>query len=236
MTRLLILIASIMAIAACNKPKQTSLPSVATTEDTIKRLNIQPDNFIEIDTSGIILFPLSMTETVYDKKRSYKDMPNENSWNILFYNSNTEKYHLLTNEKILISSYYLGVSDEYSDRPVANSSYIFYAARTDDYNRDKLINEDDPVYLFASDRSGNSFRQLSPSGYDLSDWKYFKRSNKVIFTAIVDKNRDSLFKFGEEHLVFENSLDSNSRPRQIFSRSFIDSLKLNFGRYWHRIK
>ncbi len=236
MTRNSTLFITILIIAGCKEPKEAFPTSSNNPQDTIKRLNIQPNNFTEIDTGGVAMFPLSMTESTYDKSRSYKDMPNNDNWNILFYDSNTGSYHLLTDKKILIQGYYLGGSDEYSDASSTNKKFIFYTARTEDYNRDNLINEKDPLYLFATNRNGYELRHISPSGYDLSDWKYFKHSNKVILTSIFDKNQDSSFSLDEEHLVFENSLELNSKPTQIFATDFVDSLKLNFGRYWHRIR
>lgn len=236
MNKLFILISTVLLALACNQSETEQTQYSPSAEDTTKRLNIQPTDFVEIDTSGIALFPLSMTETVYGKKRSYKDMPQNDNWNILFYNSNSGENYLLTEQKILIQAYFVGNENSYTIEAPKKLNYIFYTARTDDYNNDKLINETDPLYLFMTDRSGRNFKQISPAGYHLSNWQYFNKSNKVILTGILDKNLDSVFHVDEEQLIFETSLAPDGKPVQVFSKPFLDSLKLNFGKYWHRIK
>jgi hypothetical protein len=176
MTKSTFLIAIAVFVLSCGQKQQTQetqVPSENEAADTIamlndpkNKLNIQTNAFSEIDSSGILMFPLSMGETAEDKTRSsYKDIPYGNFWNIIFYNSHTSGYHLLTDRKILISSF----EDQYGEdgHPAVHleKKHLFYRGVVDDHNNDRMLNAEDPEYLFVSDRQGNNFRLISPPDF-----------------------------------------------------------------------
>ena len=116
MLRFIVLISTVFAVISCNPKKQepltlqdvdnTLIDSMAVLNDPKNNLNIQTNRFSEIDSSGILMFPLSMGETERDGgSLSYKEMPNNSYWNIIFLNSRTNEYHLLTDKKMLIRNY-----------------------------------------------------------------------------------------------------------------------------------
>ncbi|MGV4413894.1 hypothetical protein [Chryseobacterium sp. T1] len=196
----------ILLLMSCSKNSESrNIESNTNTEETqIEKLNIQTKNFIEIDSTGILMFPLEMSENKNrDKSYSYKEMPNNGFWNILFLNSSTNDYHLLTDKKILIVEYDYKYGREDGVKFSKNLPYIFYNVRTNDYNKDKLLNEKDPVYLFISDKAGKNFRQISPDNYSVNSWKYIALNNKVVMTASKDSNNNNLFDEKDELSTFE---------------------------------
>lgn len=194
-------------------------------------LNIQTSYFIEIDDSGMLVFPLEMGETKRENvSLSYKDTRTGGYWNMIFYNSKAGDYHLLTERKILIERV---INDE---ELMKASHYLFFTVRAEDVNSDKLIDSKDPLYLFISDKSGNNFRQISPSGMNLGNWEYVKSSNKVIMNMTKDSDGNQKFDPSDEVTTFEIVLGADALPTEVFSTAFKNKLKVLFGRDWKRLK
>jgi hypothetical protein len=163
-------------------------------------------------------------------------MPDNGYWNMIFLDSNTNEYHLLTEKKILILDYDYKYNTEEGINIAKKTDHIFYNVRSFDYNQDKLINEKDPIYLFVSDRFGKNFRQISPTNYSLNSWKYIQSSNKVVMTATKDSNNNKLFDDKDEILTFEIILDQSEMPKEVFQSDLKDKLKKLYDRDWKRIK
>lgn len=214
-----------------------SADSVTVLNDPKINLNIQTNNFSEIDSSGVLMFPLSMGETEgEDDSFSYKRMPNNTYWNIIFYNSDSKAYHLLSERKMLIGAIEQKYGSE-SDHAISNTkNCIFYAIRTDDLNKDGKLTADDPQYLFISDKSGHNFKQISPSNYHLNNWELVKSSNKVIMTLAKDSDNNAKFDEDDEITTFEFELGKDSVAREIFPDSFKNKLKILFDKDWKRLK
>ena len=71
---------------------------------------------------------------------------------------------------MLISSFDIKYSSGDNVDIAFSKRNIFYKVSVDDYNQDKKLTSDDPEYLFVSDKEGNNFRQISPTGYNLKSW------------------------------------------------------------------
>lgn len=112
--------------------------------------------------------------------------------------------------------------------------HIFYNIRSKDYNKDKLLNEKDPVYLFVSDKSGKKLRQISPADYDLNSWKYIQSSHKVIMTATKDSNKNDIFDNEDEISTFEIILDQSETPKEVFQSDLKNKLKKLYDRDWKK--
>jgi hypothetical protein len=205
--------------------------------DPKNNLNIQTNSFSEIDSSGICMFPLSMGDADRESDGMiYKDMPATNFWNIIFLNTNTNEYHLLSDQKMLISSYnYNNYSDNNAEKTLAKK-YIFYSIIVNDLNQDNKLTLEDPKYLFLSDKHGNSLRQISPSNYDLQNWQFIKSANKVIMTLKKDSDKDNKFDHNDETTSFEIDIDKDTEPRETFPLSFKNKLKIIYDRDWNKLK
>jgi hypothetical protein len=228
-----------LTLYSCNKNSQRleSTSNGDTEPSSVENLNIQMNSFTEIDSTGVLIFPLQMGQNERDDGNySYKEMPENGFWNIMFLNSNTNEYHLLTEKKILILDYDYKYNAEEGINISKKTNHIFYNVRSADYNKDKVINEKDPIYLFVSDRFGKNFRQISPSNLSLNSWKYIQSSNKVIMTATKDRNTNNLFDDKDEVLTFEIILDKAETPKEVFQPEVKELLKKLYDRDWKRIK
>ncbi len=228
----------LLCVFSCNKSsKKGKTTDHEVQPSSIENLNIQTSSFTEIDSTGILIFPLQMGQNKRESGDfSYKEMPNDGYWNIIFLNSNTNEYHLLTEKKILILDYDYKYNQEEGINLSQKTDHIFYNVRSSDYNHDKLINEEDPVYLCVSDKYGNNFRQISPANYSLNTWKYIQSSDKVIMTATKDSNDNKSFDNKDEILTFEIVLDRSETPKEVFKDELKDKLKKLYDRDWKRIK
>jgi hypothetical protein len=235
-------------IISCN-PKQTqpqpaksadntAVDSAAIVTDPKNNLAVQASSFSEIDSSGILLFPLSLGETGRDKggSFSYKDMPGSSYWNIIFYNAKTGAYHLLSERKMLISSFESKYSSVDAGGLAYSAKYIFYEVITDDYNGDKKLDGNDPQYLFVSDKEGANFRQISPSGFDMRSWQFIKSAGKVLITATKDSDNNKGFGGDDELVVFSADMDSAAPAKEIFPQAFTNKLKLLYDKDWKELK
>jgi len=236
----------ILILTSCGQEKQEQttqqnsnnvvVDSIAIVNDPKNNLNIQTNSFSEIDSSGILMFPLSMGETERDGgSLSYKEMSGNSYWNIAFLNSKTNDYHLLSDRKMLIDNYDVKYSSNNIDI-AQTKNHIFYSIITDDYNKDKRLTQDDPNYLFITDKVGNNLRQISPSNYHLQSWEFVKSVNKVIMTVKKDSDKNNKFDEKDEVTTFEFDVNKGSEAKEIFSQEFKNKLKILYDRDWKRIK
>lgn len=133
-----------IGLLSCSNHPDSIESSSASQDDKIfiENLNIQTSSFTEIDSTGILMFPLQMGQNPRkDGGYSYKEMPDNGYWNIVFLNSNTNEYHLLTENKVLILNYDYKYKAEEGVNFSQKTDHIFYNIRSQDYNKDKIINE-----------------------------------------------------------------------------------------------
>jgi hypothetical protein len=246
MFRQILILSAVFILTSCGQNAQhqnhqnidsTVVDSVAVLNDPKNNLNIQTNSFTEIDSSGILVFPLSMGESERDGgSLSYKEMPSNTFWNIIFFNSKTSEYHLLSERKMLIGSYdFKYSSNDYIDI-AQTKKFIFYTVATDDYNKDKKLTNEDPKYLFITNKEGNNFRQISPVNYDLNNWQFIKSSSKVIMTVKKDSDKNNKFDDKDEVSTFEIDLEKGTEAKEIFTIDFKNKMKILFDRDWKRLK
>lgn len=234
-----ILIFTIVTFFSCGEKKQGRSNSENSQLDSLNNpinfLNIQTSSFSEVDSSGILIFPLSMGESERSSgSLIYKEVPNYSNWNIIFWNSKSNEYHLLTDKKVLIREYNLNSENETNGNRTYNA--IYYKVTSFDYNNDKLLNDKDPDYLYISDREGNNFRRISPELYTLINWYFIRSSNKVVMTVKKDSDNDKEFDDDDEISTFEIDINKETEPRQVFFDDFKKKLKVLYDRDWKRLK
>lgn len=176
-----------------------------------------------------------MGESESDRASSYKSMPN-GYWNIIFLNSKTNTYHLLSENKMIIRSYNQKYGSDNTERISQTKNYIFYSITSDDFDKDKKLTENDPTYLFISDKEGKKFKQLSPDNYDVVNWQYLKSVNKIVMACKKDSDKNNKFDDEDEIAIFEIDTTSEMGPKEVFSAEFKNHLKILFDRDWKRIK
>lgn len=241
----IIILSTIVFLISCGQNRQVQeeqtnidpvlADSLAILNDPKNNLNIQTNSFLEIDSSGILMFPLSMVEAERENKRlSYKSMPSNSVWNIIFLNSKTNEYHLLSDRKMLIRDYDVKHSSYINITISKSSQYIFYTVTCDDYNKDKKLTDEDPNYLFVSDKEGNNFKQISPINYHVQSWQLLNSANKVILIVKKDSDQNGEFDDTDEVTTFEVEMGNEFVPKEVFSTEFKNKLKVLYDRDWKR--
>jgi len=216
--------------------------SVAVIGDSKINMNVQQDVFTQIDTSGILMSPLALAEA-NDDGGSYSSGSREsNYWNIIFYNSKTGGYHLLSDSmKMVIWNYSIQNDNDYSSSSeviisspgiTSADGFIFYRITVKDYNNDKKLTNTDPAYLFVSDKEGNNLQQISPANCDLLSYQIIKASGKVLMNIIKDSNNDKKFEENDEHVWYELKVKTDSIPDEILKQDFKNKIKLLFHKQW----
>lgn len=237
MKKNLLLTLSIGALVACNS-NESKLESIPTSgnSDPITKLNIQAENFEEIDSTGVLMFPLSMGQNRNSvDAKIYKDIPADQHWNILFLDTSNNVQHLLTDKKILINSYNYKYNQENGLTIPYKSKYIFYTVKSEDFNQDKVLTQDDPDYLFVSDKQGNNFRQISPKNMHIGAWKLLP-NDKVVMTAYRDSNTNKEFDEQDESGIYEVIIGSNETPKEIINPNTKELIKKLYARDWKKVK
>ncbi len=207
--------------------------SVTIVNDPKNNSTVQLNAFSEIDTSGILFFPLSLKTGPGGSIMEYSSRGPADFWNIVFLNTKTNESYLLDTGKMRIRSYQVGSGNEASIT-TQTRSHIYYSVVTDDLNADKQLKEDDPQYLFVSDKSGKHFRRISPRMYHLINWAFIKSSGKVIMIVKKDTNKDQKFNEEDESATFEINPDTETEPREVFSIELKNKLKLLHNRQWKK--
>jgi hypothetical protein len=223
--------------------KPIATDTVAIIYDAKLNSTIATNAFTQIDTSGILMFPLTHEEATYDRSSFSSGGREGNSWNIIFYNSKTGRSHLLSDSlKMLIWNY--AVENDNSSSGSSEISYtstdvrvtdgiIFYRITVKDYNTDNTLSNADPIYLFASDKEGHNLRQISPSNSNLLSYEYIKASGKVLMNVEKDTNRDNLFSEKDERTWYETKMgDYEAVPHEVFTENFRNKMKLLFHKQW----
>lgn len=217
--------------SSSNATESTSNSAVENQKDSLK---IQTYKFEEINNSGILIFPLEMAESDNKRKTDYKDVGNYGHWNMVFYNTHTKNYHLLSDQKMIIERYFTPELDQSKkEEPLP---FLFFEIKVDDYNQDKLLDLKDPTYLFVTDLEGKNLKQISPKNMDLTKWNYISSSKQFLISSKVDSDKNKKFDHYDEIRTYLVPIDSLESPKEIFSEEFKTELKELFKRDWKKIK
>ena len=202
----------------------------------------QPDL---IDSSVYVMYPLILENNAETERGSYSKGGPTTYWNIVFYNTENDEYHLLDDKlKMVIYSYNPGNSDGASSSSSSNfneyldngynqvNKLLYYSIITTDFNHDGKLNSEDPSYLFISDKAGRHFKQISPDNFSVQSWQTIKSTNKILIQVISDSNNDK--KFNEEDLKIPMvyDLNTNVTSKEIFNDDFKLQLKKLLDDQW----
>lgn len=182
-------------------------------QDLSKKSEINYSEPFQIDSSEYFMIPKVFDnddKEVYGKGIGYFAWGNYT--NIFFYNSKTNQTQKLFTQLALITSF--SSSQYYYDAKTGLSSttnilpgHIVYLAKTDNFNNDKFLDSNDPVYLFLSDKTGNNLKQVSPAGFHVSSWTVSKDKKIILVKGKNDKNGNKKFGQGDDDLYYRVDLD-----------------------------
>jgi hypothetical protein len=134
----------------------------------------------------------------------------------------------LQTKKVLINGF--------SDEAQSTDKHLFFSVITEDFNADKVLSNDDPQYLFITDKQGNNFMQVSPMGRDVTHWEYIKASNKILMTLVKDTTHDKEFDEKDEVSIFEYEIDKSAAPVEIISGKLKSQLKSLYNKDWKKVE
>ncbi len=141
----------------------------------------------------------------------YRGMGN---WtNVLFYNSKTNKTKkLFSNGPIAVGSV---TQANYSTGSMGTNilsaiieNNILFMVRNDEYNNDGIIDEDDPVSVFISTKSGEGLRQITPKDMHVLSWQLSKDKKTIIIKLQKDKNGDKKFT-DEDEIIYQIDMNDD---------------------------
>lgn len=239
MLRLLLIFLSVFTLIACSdRSHDVNLQEKLEKDPTA---NSQQIIFAEpqtIDSSHIVIYPLIFQKESYGGSYGSSGGGQRTSyWNLLFYNTETQNQNLLTTDrKILIYSINFG-STSSSDNLWRNGISVYkdniiYTAVAKDYNVNKQLDENDPTYLFVSNRDGTKFRQISPDNYNINAWEVIMGTTKIIMQGQKDDNGDKVFNDNDASIPLVVDVNSEKSAVEAFKQNFIDSLKQRLVIIW----
>ncbi|TFF40976.1 hypothetical protein [Mucilaginibacter psychrotolerans] len=204
-------------------------------------------DLVKIDSSAYVMYPLLHNRDQNDEDSgSFVSSDGGRSrmfWNIIFYNTATKKYHLLDDKRKMIinayniadsnSEYYgdVSVPDQFNPNTIQEGNFIFYSIITEDYNKDRKLDSDDPTYLFMSDKEGNNLRQISPSGTNVVSWDLIKKSAVILMQTQRDSTRNGE-KFEAPRVPYIYDLKKGGIPERVFDAKLNGELNALHQKQW----
>jgi len=224
MKKLISVFAFVLVLSSCNESKprigvieekdltQTQIDSI------IDEYNFVYDDLTFIDSTSQVLFPITTQKNYNGKRYSSYDYESEDYpryWNILFYNSISNKTGLLTNSKIRISSFKCNIEEA---GPILRKRILYKIGDTD-YNQDKRFNMEDPLHLFISKIDGSEFTRISPLNEELESYTIIPNTDKIIFRTRRDIDSDLDFDKEDELIWYQIDLSVENSIKEIIKKS-----------------
>ena len=103
---------------------------------------------------------------------------------------------------------------------------------SNDFNQNKILDSEDPTYLYVSDKQGNNFRQLSPDNYNIISWDVVYGTSKVILQAQKDNNGDKKFDQKDQVIPLIVDIATGKVAKETFNQPYIDSLSNVLTNTW----
>lgn len=134
--------------------------------------------------------------------------PNLGFWtNILVYNSKTEEVKkLFADSLVMIYPFYSGLTErnvfDYSYTKMVRGSMVYenfllISVKTDNYSKDGVIDDEDPLSIFICTKDGKKLTQVTPNEMNVLSLKV-SRDMKTIFMN-VQRDKDGDKKFSNEN-------------------------------------
>jgi hypothetical protein len=227
----------IIFIISCGE-KNVEIENTVTENLTQKQIDsvlvsfkFEYNNPIFIDSTSQVLLPIT-TEKQQSRKKisksSYYQSEEAKYWNILFYNSKTEKTNLLTETKMRISDFDFNLIN--TGRILSNS--ILYKISSIDYNKDGKLNHEDPEFLYISKNDGTDLKRISPQNENLESYSIIPNSDQIIIRTKRDINDNQKFDNGDEIVWYKIDLKLSLKPIEIVNSKERKKIENLFFKQW----
>jgi len=195
---------------------------ISTTTFAQKKDEINLSDPFQIDSSEYFLIPELVdndNKDAYGKGAGYL-------WgdymDIYFYNSATKQTKkLFGNQLALIQSF--NKREYYYDRGRETEipanilpKHIVYLARTENFNDDNALDNQDPVYLYISTKTGDNLKQITPKGLTVISWTLSKDKKMILVKVMNDKTKNKKFGNGDDQLYYRIDLDDDISKIQCY--------------------
>jgi hypothetical protein len=236
----------LVALAACSSSDSSSEAAASSDPQQASKakLRVPVGSPVLIDSSDYVMYPLSLNEIVTEAKDEYGGSYSGRTttyWNILFYNLRSNESHLLSPNKLVISSYAGQDTEHSSDSEDSHKAYsrtyaadklLYFSATSTDFNHDGQLTNADPTYLFISEKSGNNFRQISPDSLHVTGWEIQRNAGKVLLQATQDSNHNRKFDEGDESIPYVYDIATEQPASRAFTPALMDKLRTQFQQQW----
>ncbi len=170
----------------------------------------------QVDSSEYFIIPKIVDgddQKIYGKGKGF--LPWGNFSEIFFYNSKTNQVKKLFNGQmsLIVPFYakrnYYGNPKEQDIPANVLPHHIIYSARTEDFNGDKALDTEDPVYLYVSTKTGDSLKQVTPQGLNVVSWTSSKDMKMLLVKVQKNTNHNKKFGNGDDHQYYRVDLDED---------------------------
>ncbi|MGI4870266.1 MAG: hypothetical protein ACRYFX_03700 [Janthinobacterium lividum] len=236
---LLALLAACTGNDASPKTAVAAQPGATQQQAASSQLHIPLTSAVFLDNSDYVLYPLALGE-MREREDEYGSKRYEEAstyWNIIFYNVRNGTTRLLAdNQKMFIKSYgALEAADTHAQNqtpyPPAEKLLVYSAIVTDS-NQDGQLTDDDPTYLFISDKSGENFHQISPRNLSVTGWQLYPGTGKMLLQTSSDSNHDHAFTTDDESTPYVYDLATGQPATRVISPEFMQALKAKLQQQW----
>lgn len=194
------------------------------TASSQKKDEINFSDAYQLDSSEYFLIPRLLDDSnkdLFDKGKGYVLWGHYTD--LLFYNTKTNQVKKLFQDKLALISPFLQKRSSYYDQEKAPDlsnnilpKHIIYSITTDDFNGDKVLDSDDPSYLYVSTKTGEHLRQITPNGFDVISWTISKDKKIILVKGRTDKNKNKKFGNGDDQLYYRIDLNDDISKIQCY--------------------
>jgi hypothetical protein len=86
--------------------------------------------------------------------------------------------------------------------------YMLLLVKTDSYNQNGIIEEDDPTSLYIVSKTGNNLTQISPKDMNVMSYTLSRDGKTILIKLQKDNNNDKKF-LDEDEVLYQINLDRN---------------------------
>ncbi len=171
---------------------------------------------LQVDSSAYFLIPRlvdDVNKDAYGKGKGYLPWGNYNE--IFFYNAATKQTRKLFDKQLALIQPFSSPRNNYENHkepdlpPNILPNHIVYIARTDNFNGDNGLDNEDPQYLYISTKTGDNLRQVTPKGLNVISWTLSKDKKIILVKVQHDKNRNKKFGNGDDELYYRVDLQDD---------------------------
>jgi hypothetical protein len=231
---------TILASCTSEKKKKTTYETATTQIQKDSIINTIQLNFnqlpVVVSNSNYIMYPLALATDYTEESSSFSDLSKYSRggtiayWNIAFYNTDNGTYHLLDDTRKMIVNTF---NENNLESTPALNNYIFYTLTITDFNKDGDLTNEDPEYLFVSDKNGENLLQLSPNNAKVINWQVIPNSTKIVFDIKKDSNNNKEFDNDDEVVpMIHDFMAKSLTAKEVFAPDFKTKLKTLLNKQW----